>query len=559
MSQLSNLNTARIAALSCVVLISLVVMLAYFSAPQNSFHLDDQHNILDVRAIHMKEFSLQNLGKAAQHAAVITRPLPNITFAIDWWRGGGESQAFIRTNIIVHGLAAVMCFALLLLIFRQTGHALYPSLIAAVTGAMLWAAHPIQAQAVTYVVQRMTSMAALFVMLSMIGYLKARTSDRRQVIWWTLCLVAMAAGALSKENAWMAPVLLLLLEFAVVRHGKPFFRNTRVDLVLLSLPLVIGSVVLVGVFTKLGLFADFLTGYENRNFTLWERLLTQPRVIAFHLSQFVWPVPDRFSIAHDFVISTSLLTPPTTLIALFAAILWVSIGVFLMIFPRYRVYGFFVLFFPLALIPESSIIPLEMVFEHRMYLPSFALAGLIGCVCLEFIERAKPKYITVGAILVFVVAGSLTFSTQVAVAKWKDRHTLWSHALEHAPLDPRVHETLGVALRERGQMDEALFHARKSVELEPMYPMGILNLARVLHAMGHRAEAHKMYSRALELVPNYGPAHFSLGLFYIEAGDYLRANQEFAQVLKYDPYHSQARMFLNYTEKAKNQTSKEHP
>jgi hypothetical protein len=507
----------------------------------------------------MSEFSLQNLSEAAQHAYLSTRPLPSITFAVDWWRGGGEPRPFIWTNIVIHALSALACFTLLVLVFRQAGHAFYPSMFAALIGAALWAAHPIQVQAVTYVVQRMTSMAALFVMLSMIGYLKARTSNRYRVIWWTLCLVAMAAGALSKETAWMAPVLLLLLEFAVVRHGEHFFRDKLVDLFLLTLPLVIGAIILIDVVTGLGPFTDYLAAYEYRNFTIWERLLTQPRIIAFHLSQIIWPSPDRFSIAHDIVTSVSLLTPPTTLLAVIAVIVWIGVGVFLMTLPRSRLLGFFVLFFPVALIPESSIIPLEMIFEHRMYLPSFGLAGLLGCMCLVLIERSKPKYIAVGAISICVIAASLMFATQAAVAKWKDGYALWSHAVKHAPLDPRVHETLSLALSERGQQDEALFHARRSVQLDPLHAGGILNLGRILQAKGDRAEAYKMYSRVLALVPDHAPAHYSLGMLYLEAGDYALANREFAQTLKFDPYHSQARLFLKYTQKAKSPTTKGNP
>jgi hypothetical protein len=556
---LSNLNVSRIVYLFCLLALSIVVMLGYWSAPQNSFHFDDSTNIQNVSAIHMSDFSLQNLGKAAQQAHISARPIPNITFAIDWWRGGGEPRPFIWTNILLHGLAAFACFTLLVLVFRHVGYALYPSMVAAFTGAVLWAAHPIQVQAVTYVVQRMTSMAALFVMLSMIGYLKARTSRRYRAMWWALCLSAVMAGALSKENAWMAPILLLLLEFAVVRHGTHFFRNKRVDLFLLGLPLVFGVVVLIDMVTGLGPTADYLAGYEHRNFTLWERLLTQPRVIAFHLSQIMWPSPDRFSIAHDVIVSSSLLTPPTTLLAIIAVIVWFGIGVFLMTISRYRLLGFFALFFPIALIPESSIIPLEMVFEHRMYLPSIALAGLLGYLCLKLIERAKPKYIAAGVISVCVIAVSLTFVTQVVVTKWKDGYTLWSHALRNAPLHPRVHENLSLALRERGQIDDALLHARRSVQLDPLYPSGVLNLARTLQLTGDRSEAHTMYVRVLKLLPDYAPAHYSLGMLYLEVGDHVRANHQFAQTLKYDPYHSQARLFLDYTEKAKSPNNNNHP
>ncbi len=541
----------RVIALVCSLALLALVATAYRSAPENAFHFDDSHNIVDVPAVHMDEFSLEGLGYAAQNAALKNRPLPSMTFAIDWWRGGGKPGPFIWTNMVIHALAVLASFALLTLIFRHAGYAPVPCLFAAAIGSALWATHPIQAQVVTFVVQRMASMAALFVMLSMIGYLQARTSDRHRVAWWVFCFVALMAGAISKENAWIAPVILLIVEFGVVRHGKSFFGNKKVDLFFLFMPIIVGVLILVDMTTGIGPFPDFLGAYEHRDFTLWERLLTQPRVIAFHLSQIVWPSPDRFSIAHDFITSTSILTPPTTLLAIVAVILWCGAGVYALARPRFRMLGFFLLFFPVALITESSIIPLEMIFEHRMYLPSFALAGLSGFACLAYLENAKPQRYAVSAAATAVVVFLLVSATDTTVAKWKDNYTLWSHALKHAPMDPRVHDNLSFAFQERNELDEALVHARRTVQLDPMFLTGLHNLGRLLQQKGDRIEAYEMYTRALKLKPEYGPAHFSLGMMYLEAGDNARANLEFARALEYDPNHSEAKRFYAYTEKAK--------
>jgi tetratricopeptide (TPR) repeat protein len=213
--------------------------------------------------------------------------------------------------------------------------------------------------------------------------------------------------------------------------------------------------------------------------------------------------------------------------------------------------GFFLLFLPVALITESSIIPLEMVFEHRMYLPSFALAGLLGFACLAFLENAKPQRCAASAAAAAVVVLLLVSATDKAVAKWKDNYTLWSHALKHAPMDPRVHDNLSFAFQERNQLDKALVHARRTVQLDPMFLTGLHNLGRLLQQKGDRMGAYEMYTRALTLKPDYGPAHFSLGMMYLEAGDHARANWEFARTLEYDPNHSEAKRFYAYTVKAK--------
>jgi tetratricopeptide (TPR) repeat protein len=543
-------SSHSVVVLYAVALVVLVI-LCYWSAPQNSFHFDDQQNIVDETAVHMNEFSLANLGRAAEHSYLSSRPLPSVTFAIDWWRGGGKPGAFIVTNVVIHTFAVLACFALLAQIFRQCGYPIHHRLFAAAAGAALWATHPIQAQAVTFAVQRMTSMAALFMLLTMFCYLKARTSDRRSLNWWLLCLAAMAAGALSKEIAWMTPVLLLLMEFGVVRHGQDFYRHKRLDRLMLFLPLVVGAMVLLDMVTGIGPFAEHLQGYERRSFTLWERLLTQPRVIAFHLSQIAWPTPDRFSIAHDFITSTSILIPPTTLFAIVAVILWLGTGAFVISLPEYRVVGFFMLFLPVALITESSIIPLEMVFEHRMYLPSVAIAGLLGYAIVKLQSLSKPIYNVACVSTVLVVSVTLVSVTQAVVANWKDDYTLWTQALKRAPMSSRVHTNLAETLRELGQIDTALKHAERAVELDANYVVAIHNLGRIVKLTGDRARAYKLFTRALEVAPGYSPAHFSLGMIFLEAGYYAQAHEQFKKTLQYDPRHREARRFLEYTAKMK--------
>jgi hypothetical protein len=545
----------RLIRLACILVLLLLIGLCYRSAPNNSFHFDDRHNIVDEPAVHMLEFSIDGLAQAVESGEIKTRPLPNLTFAIDWWRGQGTPRPFIQTNILLHSLVAIAGFVLLAAIFRHCGFTTIPSLVAATAAVALWATHPIQVQAVSFIVQRMTSMAALFVILAMFSYLKARTGDGHRPIWWILCFLASIGGAMSKENAWMTPAFLLLVEFGVVRHGKEFLLHKRMDIALLLLPLSIALLILADILSGFGPFSNYLSTYEHREFTIWERLLTQPRVIAFHLSQFVWPSPERFSIAHDFVTSTSIVSPASTLLALLAVILWVSVGIWMILDRQRRVVGFFLLFIPIALVPESTIIPLEMVFEHRMYLPSIALAGLVGYALLTVVDRTRVVQILPVGVLVLAVTSLLILATQTVVARWKDDHTLWSHALKHAPQDPRVHDNLSHALRDLDKIDEALEHAEIAVRLDPTFVTGLHNLGRLLQVSGDRVRAYQMFDRALRLVPDYAPARFSLGMFYLEAGDFARAQTEFALTLKSDPYHSQARLFYDYATKALREAS----
>jgi Tfp pilus assembly protein PilF len=535
---------------ACAIFLLTLVVLSYRQAPENSFHLDDRSNIVDSPAVHMSQLSLDGLIFAARHSELVRRPIPNLTFAVDWWRGQGSPAPFIQTNVALHMLVTLAGLAFLTTIFRECGYSVRRSVIAATAAMALWATHPIQVQAVSYAVQRMTSMAALFIVLAMLSYLKARTGNRRQLLWWTVCMVSIAAGALSKENAWMAPVFLLLLEFGVVRHRHELLQHRQFDIFLLLLPGAIGALILADMLTGLGPVADYLRGADYRDFTAWERLLTQPRVIWFHLSQVAWPSPERFSIAHDFVKSTSLINPFSTLLAILASVAWISTAIWLIGKKDRRVVGFFLLFFPVSLIPESSIIPLEMIFEHRMYLPGIALAGLAGYAMLPILLKGSIWQISVSSITLIAVIAYFVMATQTVVMRWKDDYSLWSHAVRHAPKDPRAHDHLSHALRNLDRMDEALAHAEIAVQLDPMYVNGLHNLGRLLQVTGERGRAYEMFDRAVQLAPTYAPVRFSLGVFYLEMGELARAKSELAHALRYDPYHGQARLFYNYTLKA---------
>jgi tetratricopeptide (TPR) repeat protein len=194
-----------------------------------------------------------------------------------------------------------------------------------------------------------------------------------------------------------------------------------------------------------------------------------------------------------------------------------------------------------------------MVFEHRMYLPSFALAGLVGYALLKFLERSRPSHYVIATASATAVAVLLALSTRTAVAGWKDDYSLWRHALVHAPLDPRVHDNLGDALWRLDRIDEAIEHATRSIQLDPTYVNGLHNLGRLVKIKGDRARAYELFNRALLLKPDYGPARFSLGMLYLEAGYFAEARREFELTLAYDPYYVEARRFLEYSIKAMQQ------
>jgi hypothetical protein len=416
----------------------------------------------------LERLTAENVLNAGREAFLPSRPLPSMTFAIDWWRGNGSPQAFQQTNVAIHAASSLVIFALLFTVLMRTGQAKGIAGLAAFIASALWACHPIQVQAVTYIVQRMASMATLFTVLALLLYVLGRgNTGWRCAVLFTFAGVLWALGLASKETAAIAPFLVLLAEYGVVRHGQSLIR-TGLDRALLVLPAIIGVLVVIDIGSGVGPLSDtFLPGYEKRDFTLGERLLTQPRVIAFHISQILWPLPNRFSLEHDIPVSAGLFSPAQTFIALAAVGTWCVAGVWALFQRHRRVIGFFLLWLPATLVIESSFIPLEMVFEHRMYMASIGLAGLASLGLASVMERYRLGVPAVVGVSVIAVA-LLIVSTGQRVPVWQSTLRLAEASVERAPNNARAWSNLASVLHGAGHgWNEVMPLVIRSLELNP--------------------------------------------------------------------------------------------
>ncbi|MEW5756360.1 MAG: tetratricopeptide repeat protein [Pseudomonadota bacterium] len=515
-----------------------LVLLAYQQAPQNGFHFDDYYNINFYDPVRMKEFSLQGLWHAAEHARMSTRPLPSATFAYDWWRGQGAARPFIWTNLFFHLAVTLTVFVLLarLLTLHQMQIARAALIGIAALGAAAWAVHPIHVQGVTYIVQRMASMATWFVLLSVLAYLMARRGGRYRIGWYGLSLLAFALGALCKEIAWITPLLILLAEYGVVRHRQPLIRS-RVDYALLVLPLLGLLFVVVDMVSGAGpLSRAFAPDYAQRDFTLEQRVLTQPRVVLFHFSQVLWPLPQRFSIEHDFAVSTGLLTPWTTLPAWLAVLSWCALGVWLLLRQSMRLFGFALLWVPVTLAIESSFVPLEMVFEHRMYLPSVGLVILLAlglARCLALGKRWSVPAFALSAAFI----GFAAWATHARVPDWKDDVTLYASALDNAPASARLWSNYGLSLVEANQFRTAIKASEQALKLDPQQDLAMVNLGVAWMNLGDLPKAEDYFMRAYALI---GPTKVNLlnryGELLYRQGRYREALGMFLDLIKLMPW-----------------------
>jgi hypothetical protein len=343
-------------------------------------------------------------------------------------------------------------------------------------------------------------------------------------------------GLISKETAVIAPFLVLLAEYGVLRHGHPIVRN-RLDIVLLSLPAVAALLIVLDIASGAGpLSQTFLPGYEHRDFTLAERLLTQPRVIGFHLSQIFWPLPGRFSLEHDFEVSTGLLTPASTLAALFGVVFWCVLGVWALFRTRWRVVGFFLLWVPATLVIESTIVALEMVFEHRMYLSSVALAGLVAVGLSWVLQRAL--WLRIGPLTALgAVVLLLALSTSQRVPVWRSGLSLAQDVVKNAPNSARAWSTLANALKEGGHgWEEIAPPMRNALALDPHQPLALHLRALQLLGQGKFDEAEKILERLVHRETVDHSVRNTIGMLRFERGDLPGAIAEFERAITLNPF-----------------------
>ena len=427
------------------LLLAVIVAICYREAPGNQFHFDDYRNIVDYGPVRMEKLSAGALMDAFTNPKLAHRNVASLTFALDWWRGGGEPRAFLQTNVLLHIMAALAVFAFAWQVLSRVELDDPRAVLLAAFGiALLWAAHPINSQAVNLIVQRMAILATLFVLLSLICYLAARSADSpRSVAWFVAAGLFAVLGALSKQNAWILPLLVLAVEYGIVRHDQALVRG-RIDTILLVLPFIAAALVAIDLAFGIGQINKyFLSGYEIRSFTLEERLLTQPRVIFFYLSLVLWPLPRRFSLEHDFAISTSLTAPATTILSLLALVGLLLAALYLFARRRSRLLGFLILWPAITLVIESSFIPLEMVFEHRMYMPMVGLALMPGVAWFAIRDR-WPAYSKAYAITLVAIALGLAVSTAERTKLWGDPLTLNENTVRNAPNSSRAWSNLGM-------------------------------------------------------------------------------------------------------------------
>ena len=445
------------------------------------------------------------------------RPILNLSLAINYAISGTAVWSYHALNLAIHVLAGLTLFG----IVRRT---LVPragpaAALIAFSAALLWTLHPLQTESVTYIVQRAESLMGLFYLLTLYGFIRGAEADGRpRRRWFALSVAACLLGMATKEVMVSAPLIVLLYDrtFVAGSFREAWRRRWRLHVALAAtwLPLV-------WLVAGTGWNRSGSAGLDV-GITPWAYWLTQFEAVTRYLWLSVWPHPLVFEYG-TFWVNRS------TQVALYALVVVVLAVAVLVALWRRPVPGFLGAWFFVILAP-TSVMPgrIQMIVEHRMYLP---LAAVIALVVGGAVARYGRRSLVVFLALT-VGAGWLTVQRNDV---YRSGESLWRDTVAKRPANERAYNCLGVVLFKDGQIPEAIQSYETALHLRPEYPEAHNNLGYALTKAGRIPEAIAQCQAALRLKPDYAKAHNNLGNALLEAGRIPEAIQHYEAALRITP------------------------
>jgi protein O-mannosyl-transferase len=523
----------------------LLILITYSNTFDASWHFDDENNILNNKPLHLTELNLPNIQKTFfanwNGSGKLYRPVACLSFALNYYFGGTEVIGYHLINLMIHFLSSIFLFLFVYHTLRLPNlEARYGpnAYFIALLSAVLWAINPVQTQAVTYVVQRMTSMAALFSIMAMYFYLKGRTATPKlsRGTHYSLCIGCGLLALGSKENAVMLPVVILIYDLFLLQ-GVTKENLKRYSFFLLIA--VITCVTLALLIAGPSIFdpESLISGYQNRGFTLWERLLTEPRVILFYISLLLYPMPDRLCLEHGITLSTNLTSPIFTIMSIVAVLLILCTVAALS--RKSPFISFCIIFFFLNHLIEASLLPLELIFEHRNYLPSMLFFVPLSILLSNGIQYFSKKRRLQGILIIFTILVLMGWghSTYARNMIWKNDGILSFDCMEKYPDLARPHHNLARFYAQKKRYYDAIDEYRTSLSKENINNLvgknwTYYNLGSIYQELGKDEKAMHYYEQAQKYQPFFAPTHIRKGQLFVKKGHYEKAEAEFQKALQ---------------------------
>ncbi len=522
----------------------------YYNALSNGFVFDDY--LLVVNRSALPQVVSEPL-LAFSPTALGYRPLRTLSYVLDYRLGGMHPWVFHLNNLIYHWIAACLVFFVTLRLVASNAVASSPdtALRTALFAALLWAMHPVQTEAVTYISGRRDILTGLFFFLGLYAFLRFRAQSRqpaprgRQASWLLLAVLAYGLGLLSKEMAVTLPLVMLSYDYVYglrleeVKFGWTYVRELGRGIArtvwghkYLYLPLLLGGVCfsLYAVFVALPVWrVGWYGGSIATNF------LTTARIWVYYLYLLLWPVPLLADYTGAFAVTRSLFDPwALSAVGLLLVLFLVTMGTL-----RYsRLAAFSGLWIAITLLPVSHIIPYpEMMAEHYLYIPSFGFCLLVALGLARLTEGFKPQasslwkmVVGYGLLVIFLIfyAGR----TVIRNRDWRDDLTFYNRVVRDNPYSARARLGLGYAYDRGGLTRMGIQQYLAGLRIDPRDPRLYTNLGAAHLKLKELGEAELVYQKALKLGFRSSELLNNLGFLYTQKGEFGKARAALEQAEK---------------------------
>lgn len=521
-------------------LLAVVTLAAYANSFFGPFIFDDVSSVAQNPAIrHL--WPLRSVLALDGLSTLGGRPLANLSFAVDYAIGGPAVWTYHATNLAIHVLAGLALFG----IVRRTlssarlrdrfGSAALPL---AATIAGLWLLHPLQTEAVTYIVQRVESLAGLFYLVTLYALVRAGADQPASVgrrLWLGLSVAACFAGMATKEDVVSAPLLVLVYDRTFVTGGFAAAWRARRGYYLA----LVGSWILLAASIASTHGRGGTVSFDS-NVTPLLYLQTQCYAIGHYLRLAFWPHPLVFDYGVAGIFHPAQVWPQASLLlGLFGATLWAV--------WRRPVLGFVGLWFFAILSPTSSIVPIatQTIAEHRMYLALAAVIVLVVAAAYALLGR-HSFWLWVPA------AGALGVVTHLRNADYRSEIAIWQDVAAHRPLNYRAHYVLGGAYAKAGDYARSVAEYERALQLDPGASaekdshLAHTSLGESLLRLGRTDDAIAHFRTALQIKPDFAPAHLALANALVYEGRIEEAIAPYRTALRLAPREASSHRNLAY-------------
>jgi len=563
-----------------ILLIIVVGIIVYFNTFNVPFHFDDTPNIVD-------NYKLRDLSNFWPPSG--PRWFGFLTFAINYHLGGLNTTGYHIFNLAIHILNAILVYWLVMLTFKTPFLKAHNSelktqsntiqLIALFSG-LIFAVHPVQTQAVTYIVQRVTSLATFFYFFSLVMYIKAKLRQTAEaetkvkffsastLIFYFLSLISAILAMKTKEIAFTLPIVVTLYEFM-------FFEGKVKKRILFLIPILFTMLIiplsLMGVDKPIGdLISDVSeTTRVQTTMPRWDYLFTEFRVIVTYIRLLFLPINQNLD--YDYPIQNSFLELDVFLSFCFLLSIF-GFAVYLLFRSRgivhgsrssdfrlqtrnFRLVSFGIFWFFITLSVESSIIPIaDVINEHRIYLPSAGVFIAITTSIFIFVNKFRSRWQKIDRIVfstISVLVILLIGATYARNTIWQDSVKLWVDVIKKSPGNARGYNELGITYGYKGITDKAAQAFQKAVELKPDFARAHYNLGIIYGQIGMFDEALSEFQITLRLHPHNADVFTSIGIIYGEEGLIDKAIKYFHCALILEQNNARAHFVLGMAYKYK--------